>query len=117
MLSPQGKSLFPIITGRQESVRTDGEYIGIEHWSSRALIQQDWKILGLYSGTEGLRDWELYNISVDPGETNNLAQSNPQKLQEMIGLWDEYVEINGVVLAEPGVPGLMPGLSAGPNPP
>ena len=116
VLSPQGKSLVPIVTGSQNAVRTGDEYIGIEHWSSRALIQQDWKILGLYSGTDGLRNWELYNISADPGETNNLAQTNPQKLREMIELWDEYVATNGVVLAEPGVPGLMPSLRAGPNP-
>lgn len=109
VLMPQGKSLVPIVNGSQETVRTENDYLGVEHWSSRALIQRDWKILGLYSGTEGRLDWELYNISVDPGETNNLADTNPQKLLEMISLWDEYVDTNGVVLAEPGVPGLMPG--------
>lgn len=108
IIEPQGKSLVPVITGQSESIRTADEYIGIEHWSSRAIIQQDWKLLGLYTGLEGRKDWELYNISADPGETNNLAHSNPEKLQEMIGLWDEYVATNGVILAEPGVPALMP---------
>ncbi len=115
VIEPQGKSLLPIITGNAQAVRTPGEFIGIEHWSSRALIQQDWKLLGLYTALDGRRDWELYNISEDPGETNDLAERNPEKLEEMIALWNEYVELNGVILAEPGVPGLMQ--SAGIAPP
>jgi arylsulfatase len=34
--------------------------------------------------------WELYNLAVDPTETNNLAAANRGKLIEMIALW--YVE-------------------------
>ncbi len=35
-------------------------------------------------------DWELYNVSVDPAETNNLAAEHPEKLQQMIQRW--YIE-------------------------
>ena len=31
--------------------------------------------------------WELYNVEVDPAETNNLAEQERAKLIEMIALW------------------------------
>ena len=33
-------------------------------------------------------DWELYNLSTDRGETNNLAEENKDKLEEMVELWE-----------------------------
>jgi arylsulfatase len=36
------------------------------------------------------KNWELYNVAEDPGETKNLAATNRDKLIEMIGTW--YVE-------------------------
>ena len=33
--------------------------------------------------------WELYNLKEDPTETNDLAKSNPEKLEELKKKWDE----------------------------
>ena len=33
-----------------------------------------------------------------PGEIDDLAASRPDKLAELLGLWDRYVEDNGVIL-------------------
>ena len=33
--------------------------------------------------------WELYNLNEDFSETNDLAASNPQKLEELKKAWDE----------------------------
>src|SRR5438034_8920800 len=33
--------------------------------------------------------WELYNLKEDFSETNNLADKNPEKLEELKKLWDE----------------------------
>ena len=38
------------------------------------------------------------SLSVDPGEINDLASSRPDKLAELLVLWDRYVEDTGVIL-------------------
>jgi len=40
--------------------------------------------------------WELYNLSVDPGEQRNVAASNPRKLAEMKALFDREAKANNV---------------------
>jgi arylsulfatase len=40
--------------------------------------------------------WELYNLNEDFSETNNLADKNPEKLEELKKLWDEQAEKNNV---------------------
>ena len=42
--------------------------------------------------------WQLYDLSVDPGEIDDLAASRPDKLAELLVLWDRYVEDTGVIL-------------------
>jgi hypothetical protein len=38
------------------------------------------------------KKYQLYNLKEDIGQTNNLAESKPEKLQEMI---DAFIEIRG----------------------
>jgi hypothetical protein len=45
--------------------------------------------------------WELFDLAVDPGETNDLAESQPEKLKEMLNGWDQYVVETGTVWGEP----------------
>ncbi|MDJ1467730.1 arylsulfatase [Xanthocytophaga flava] len=40
--------------------------------------------------------WELYNLNEDWTETNDLAASNPQKLEELKALFDREAEVNKV---------------------
>ena len=50
----------------------------------------DWKICTI----EEDGPWELYDLSVDRGETHNLAMENPEKLQELVSLWEaQRIEI------------------------
>ena len=41
--------------------------------------------------------WYLYDLSVDPGETNDLSQSDPQGFAEMIKHYDDYTTQYGVL--------------------
>lgn len=36
------------------------------------------------------------NLADDPGEQNDLAASNPEKLKGMLALWEQYVQDNSV---------------------
>jgi arylsulfatase len=53
------------------------------HEGNRALRRGDWKISA--AGKTG--PWELYRMDRDRTETTDLADSNPQKLTELSGIW------------------------------
>ena len=42
--------------------------------------------------------WGLYNLAVDPGETNDLSAQEPEKFDELLGLWEQYAEQQSVIL-------------------
>jgi arylsulfatase A-like enzyme len=42
-------------------------------------------------------DWELYDLSSDPGECHDVASSNPEKLEELKALWWSEAERYGVL--------------------
>lgn len=92
-----GRSMVPVFTGKANAIREPGDYLGLELWARRAVIQGDWKITWV-NEPWGLEDqWSLYQLSADPAEQNDLAASQPEKLAEMRLLWDEYVKENGVI--------------------
>ena len=80
-----------------------------EMMGSRALYHDGWKavvfhpIMGFaYDGSDASlpfdRDeWELYNIDKDRAEIHNLAETHPEKLQEMIALWWREAEAHRVL--------------------
>ena len=94
-----GESLYPHLLDHQTTVH-DPDYIyGLELFNRRMIRQGDWKLLWINKpwGKDG---WALYNLEADPGEQNDLAQSRPEKLQEMLLLWERYVEENDVFVFE-----------------
>lgn len=80
-----GKSLLPLIRGEVQKTHeklywTGGSETG--WWSTR---QGDWKMLG-FKG-----DVKLFNLATDPGENNDLAQKNPEKLAELRKDYDAWI--------------------------
>lgn len=63
-----------------------------------ALVAGDWK--AVFKHTPGAdpasETWELYHLAVDRSECNDLAAALPEKLAEMIALWDAEAERHGV---------------------
>ncbi len=93
----QGKSWVRMLDGRTQSPRTSGDWLGWELFGNRAIRQGDWKISWHYEPF-GIWDWQLFNLADDPGEQNDLSDEFPKKRKELIVLWDEYVERNGVII-------------------
>lgn len=50
------------------------------------------------AGPYGPGSWQLYDLASDPGEVDDLAAARPDKLAELLALWDRYVEETGVIL-------------------
>jgi arylsulfatase len=47
--------------------------------------------------------WRLYNIAADPGEQIDLSKQEKDKLDTLIGQWENYVKETGVIIPDYGV--------------
>lgn len=90
-----GKSMFPLFNGEKESIHYN-EGIGYELHGMRAYIKDKWKIVNLPIPF-GSGDWQLYNLTKDPAESNDLSEEFPEKRNELITAWKEYSENMGVI--------------------
>jgi arylsulfatase A-like enzyme len=78
-----GVNLLPYLKG--ENTQAPHESLFWRFGTQMAMRQGDWNIVR-YDDT-GIH---LYNLKDDIGQKNNLAQKNPQKLQEMRTTWDAW---------------------------
>jgi len=92
-----GKSWNPMLAGQTESPRTSEDYLAWEIFGNRAVRQGDWKLRWQYKSF-GKGDWELFNLAADPAERKDLAAQHPDKLKQMLALWDRYAQANNVIL-------------------
>lgn len=98
----QGKSMWPLLAGRQKATRADADWLGWELFGNRAIRQGDWKLLYLSKAAGGTGDWELFDLASDPAEMHDLSAKHPDKRAALLALWEEYVERNGVILSDAG---------------
>ncbi len=84
-----GKSLVPAFAADVQIERDD---LWWSHEGHRALRIGKWKLVAA-SGDA----WELFDMSTDRAETNDLAAEHPQRVKRMAGLWnarlDEFIEL------------------------
>tara|TARA_R110002049_G_scaffold76250_4_gene196096 strand:- start:15589 stop:17238 length:1650 start_codon:yes stop_codon:yes gene_type:complete len=82
-----GKSLVPVISGQRKSVHT--EPIFWEHEGNKAVRNGKYKLVQTWQADKK-DNWELYDMSLDRTEMNDLSQEMPEKLKEMTGQYDEW---------------------------
>lgn len=88
--SYEGKSLSPAFTNNQ----IDRDYIFWEHEGNRAIRSGKWKLVSRTQKVkkfteEDENNWELYDMENDRSETKNLASEYPEKLEELVKMWEE----------------------------
>jgi arylsulfatase len=92
----QGRSVLDILAGDVEASYPGADRVGYELFGLKAYFDGDWKILWMpppfASG-----EWELYNLKEDPAEINDLSSEHPEKVEEMVALWEQYKEDNSVL--------------------
>lgn len=91
-----GRNLVPLLLGNVERVYSAQDAIGYELAGNAALFQGDYKIV-INRGPVGDNQWHLYNIVLDPGETDDLSQIEASRLQRMLTLYQQYIVDNGVL--------------------
>lgn len=90
------QDLLQTFLGKSQEGRT--EFV-LEATSRTAFRQRDWVMIPPYPGPEVLgnvnielgnsKDYQLYNLKEDLGQQTNLAESHPEKLQELIRRYEE----------------------------
>lgn len=95
--TPSGYSWKPLLENKAQAIRPVNFSFADELHGNKYARQGDWKVvLQDNPATLGTGNWELYNLKNDRGETQNLAQSNPAKLQELVDVYNKYTQQNGV---------------------
>lgn len=79
----EGTSLIPAFAGKP----LEREAIYWEHEGNRAVRAGNWKLVAKHN-----QPWELYDISKDRVESNDLAAKQPEKVQALAARWDAYAK-------------------------
>ncbi|MCW3479337.1 arylsulfatase [Neisseriaceae bacterium JH1-16] len=93
---PRGTSQLAYLNGTAEQVHADDVVTGWELFGQRAIRQGDWKAVFIPAPI-GPDRWQLYDLATDPGETRDLAETEPARLATLLGHWDHYVAETGVI--------------------
>ena len=84
----EGMSLVPAFEGRAAKTRT----FCWEHMGNRGVRAGQWKLVALCDGP-----WELYDLEVDPTETENLAAAEPDRVKELVQEYERWSACCGVL--------------------
>lgn len=96
----RGKSFYPWARGSSPRIHEKDFIQGWETCGRAALRYGDWKIVYIPK-PKGPERWQLYNLERDPGEIHDLAESEPERLGQLLKLWDQYVLETGVIPLNP----------------
>ena len=84
----------------EKQIHDEETVTGWELFDRQALRKGRWKVV-LIPPPYGPGTWQLYDLSVDPGETEDLSGGHPDKMAELLKHWDEYVIEVGVAGKSP----------------
>ena len=79
-----GKSLVSTFAKDGRAIHDDLWWL---HEGNRAIRVGDWKLVAAKKKT-----WELFDLSKDRTETNDLAKSMPDKVQQLSARWNQHLE-------------------------
>jgi arylsulfatase A-like enzyme len=92
-----GRSFKPVIDDAGAPATNTVQYF--ENAGSLAVVAHGWKAVLKHTPGQSYDDekWELYDLNSDRSECNDLAATQPAKLEEMVGLWWDEADKNGVL--------------------
>lgn len=93
----EGKSMLPLLTGINGQIHEEDFVMGWELFGRCALRKGKWKITKMESPF-GTNAFELFDMETDPSESHDLSGIYPDKYQELLTHWSNYVLEKGVIL-------------------
>ena len=104
----RGSSMLSLLKGDTEFLHDENYTMGWELFGRRAIRQGDWKIVYEPSGIPWepsdpditKNQWRLYNLATDPGEQIDLSVQEPEKLNDLIWQWENYVRETGIIVPD-----------------
>jgi arylsulfatase len=89
----QGRSMVPWLTdsGKAEEART----LYWQHEVNAAIRQGNWKLVT--SDDRKPDRWELYDLTEDRSESDDLSGGHPQRVEQMKDQWQEWAENSDVL--------------------
>ncbi|MGI9471522.1 MAG: sulfatase-like hydrolase/transferase [Rubripirellula sp.] len=97
LTSPSGVSMRSFIEGQSERPRNEEQWVAFELFGNCYVVAGDFKAMLVRTGMYGDGRWHLYDIKNDPGETQPLEEDMPDKLRELMTIYEEHAEKTGIV--------------------
>ncbi|KAF2452370.1 alkaline-phosphatase-like protein [Lineolata rhizophorae] len=104
----RGKSWVPyMMSGTTSGSAMDAIHgessMGWELFGRGAVRKGKYKLVHIEPAMGGRADdgWQLYDLSKDPGETEDLADTNQDVVKELLDIWEQYRAETGVVWGTP----------------
>ena len=92
VLPMEGVSLRPLLDPTDShSATLPARLLAWEHEGNRAIRDGKWKLVSV-----GAAKWELYDLNVDRVEMNDLAASQPARVQNMSAQWEAWAKRTNV---------------------
>ncbi|MAZ26844.1 MAG: arylsulfatase [Cytophagaceae bacterium] len=85
----EGESLLPLLEGSVGQIHD--KPIFWEHEGNKAVRLGNYKLVMEWKG-KNKNHWELYDISSDRSEENDLSAQNPDKVNEMVAMWESWAK-------------------------
>jgi len=82
ILPMEGRTLAPAFQGKKIARQNPFFW---EHEGNRAVADGKWKIVSRFPNR-----WELYDLEADRCEMKDLAATDPNRLQKMVGAYDQW---------------------------
>ncbi|MGR3662849.1 MAG: hypothetical protein ACU0CA_16965 [Paracoccaceae bacterium] len=96
VVQQRGSSMVPFLSKNSSTIHVADEAIGWEYNDLKAVRVGDFK--ATYIGEPfGTDEWQIFDLSVDPGEVVDLSAEMPELKQRLITAWEEYAKSVGVV--------------------
>lgn len=87
----------------RDSIHGDDGAMGWELFGRGAVRKGKWKLVNIEAAVGGREDgkWQLYDLSQDQGEIEDLSQEKPEIVKELLQVWEQYCSETGVIWGTP----------------
>ncbi|MDX1591836.1 MAG: hypothetical protein R3283_07730, partial [Balneolaceae bacterium] len=92
--------LLPLLTGARTSLHPDDYVFPLEHRGYIQIRKGNWKLVNIEMPFDEA-NFELYDLSVDRGEQNDVKDQYPEIYNDLFNEWIAYRDEVAVVIPTP----------------